>query len=61
MLLKFSPMHAKDDIFLLVLNVRALKMYNWLEERQPRSEGLEENQEAGGGLSLLSTANVSLI
>lgn len=47
MLLKFFPMHAKDDIFLLVLNVLPLKTYNWLEERQPRSEGLEENQEEG--------------
>ena len=62
-LLKFSPLYAKDDNFLLVLNVLPLviKRYNWLEEMQLRSEGLEENQESGGGLSLVSTANASLM
>ena len=62
-LLKFSPLYAKDDNFLLVLNVLpvVIKRYNWLEEMQLRSEGLEENQEAGGGLSLVSTANASFM
>lgn len=46
MLLKFSPLYAKDVNFLLVLNVLPLviKRYNWLEEKQLRSQGLEENQ-----------------
>ena len=57
MLLKFSSLYAKDVNFLLVLNALPLviKRYNWLEQKQLRSQGLEENQ--GGRRSAITGFN----